>query len=67
VDVFNNSIDLKLGTAEMAKIRRFGILFNKDLVRAKSAESLRIVVRDVDSGASGSITVPLAQLTPANN
>ena len=28
-DVLNNSIDLKLGTAELAKIRRFGILFNK--------------------------------------
>ena len=67
VDVFNNSIDLKLGTAEMAKIRRFGILFNKDLVRARTAESLRIIVRDVDSGASGSITVPLAQLVPATN
>ena len=67
VDVFNNSIDLKLGTAEMAKIRRFGILFSKDLIRAKAAESLRIIVRDVDSGASGSITVPLAQLTPTSN
>jgi VWFA-related protein len=67
LDVLNNSIDLKLGTAELAKIRRFGILFNKDLVRAKDAESLRVIVRDVDSGATGSITIPFSQLIPAES
>jgi VWFA-related protein len=65
LDVLNNAIDLKLGTAELAKIRRFGILFNKDLLRVKDAESLRVIVRDVDSGATGSITIPFAELVPA--
>ena len=67
LDVLNNSIDLKLGTAELAKIRRFGILFNKDIMRAKDAESLRVIVRDVDSGATGSITIPFGQLVPAES
>jgi hypothetical protein len=67
LDVLNQSINLKLGTTELAKIRRFGILFNKDLVRAKGAESLRVIVRDVGSGATGSITIPYAQLIPAES
>jgi len=62
VGVLNNAIDLKLGSAEMAKIRRFGILFKKDLLREKDAESLRVIVRDVDSGATGSLTVTFSQL-----
>jgi VWFA-related protein len=62
VGVLNNLIDLKLGTAEMTKVRRYGILFAKDLTREKNAESLRIIVRDVDSGTTGSISVPFSKL-----
>ena len=67
LDVLNHSINLELGSTELVKIRRFGILFNKDLKRTKDAESLRVIVRDVDSGATGSITIPFAQLVPAES
>jgi VWFA-related protein len=67
VNVVNNSIDLKAGSDELAKIRRFGILFNKDLERAKGAESLRVIVRDVESGTTGSLTVPFSELKSAKD
>jgi VWFA-related protein len=56
-------IDLKLSSSELAKIHRFGILFREDLLRAKGAESLRVVVRDVNSGVMGSLTIPYRQLS----
>jgi len=67
INVVNNLIDLKLGTSELTKVRRYGILFAKDIVRAKDAESLRVIVRDVSSGATGSLTVPISHLNPKQN
>lgn len=54
-----DTVDLALSSGIMETAHREGIVYRKHIKRAEHATLLRIVIRDVNSGALASLTIPL--------
>jgi VWFA-related protein len=57
-----DTLTLAFTDANYAKLAQEGLMRQRRVVRQPGASTLRIVVRDVGSGATGSLTIPLGQI-----
>lgn len=60
-----DTISLALTEENYRKLSQQGMIHQHRSLRAAGATTLRIVVRDADTGAVGSVTVPIDKLGPA--
>ncbi len=61
-DGVTDRISLALADPTYADVVQHGIIRQRRLPRQPGAASLRIVVRDADTGATGSLTIPFSQV-----
>ena len=61
-DGIADTLTLAFTDANFAKLGQQGLMRQRRLPRQPGASTLRIVVRDVGSGAMGSITIPFSQI-----
>jgi VWFA-related protein len=57
-----DTMELAFTDANYAKLEQEGLMRGRRVPRKPGAFTLRIVVRDVGSGATGSLTIPLSQI-----
>jgi VWFA-related protein len=60
---FSDTKKFSVGTSEEARFKQYGLVLLNELPLAPGAEKLLIVVRDVDSGRTGSLAIPLQQFS----
>jgi VWFA-related protein len=58
----NDTMTLAFTDANYAKLAQAGLIRQRRVPRQPGAFTLRVVVRDVGSGATGSLTIPLSQI-----
>ena len=62
VDAHSQTLNLKPGSAEYQQFLQRPFSYSETVTIAKGAERLRFVLRDENSGAIGSVTIPLARV-----
>ena len=58
-------LSLALTEATFADVLKRGLIRSREFPRQPGAVTLRVVVRDADTGATGSVTVPFSQIEPS--
>ena len=56
------TFDMRLQRDTFARIRRDGLVLTRNLLLVPGAAELRVVVRDVNSGSTGSVSIPLSRV-----
>jgi len=60
VDSSDETFDLKLSTERLRQVQQDGLNYSKEISLQPDAATLRVLVRDATTGATGSLAVPLA-------
>jgi hypothetical protein len=60
------TLNMRLSQQTYAEVLKDGVTVTRNLPAVEGAAKLRIVVRDANSGAIGSISVPLGKLFPSS-
>jgi VWFA-related protein len=67
VNEVHHSVNMNLEVATYEQLRREGITLSKHVALEPTAYELRVIVRDANSGALGSVNIPLGALAPPSN
>jgi VWFA-related protein len=62
VDVSSNTINLKPSQDDLKELLRAGFTFSETVPIAEGIAEIRLVLRDIGSGAVGSVIIPVARL-----
>jgi VWFA-related protein len=62
IDTHSQTLNLKPGSADYQQFLQRPFSYSETVTIAKGAERIRLVLRDENSGAIGSVTIPLARL-----
>lgn len=64
-DGVTDRLSLALTEATFADVVKRGLIRSREFPRQPGAVTLRVVVRDAETGATGSVTVPFTQIEPS--
>jgi hypothetical protein len=65
VDSSDETFDLKFSPERFRQVLKDGLNYSKRIAIEGDAATLRVVVRDANAGAIGSVNVPIAREIPA--
>ena len=64
-DGVTDRLSFALTEPTLNDVLKYGLIRSREFPRRADAVSLRVVVRDADTGATGSVTVPFSQVEPS--
>jgi hypothetical protein len=65
LDAFETTVDMNLEQPAYEHVQREGLSLSKHIALHEAAEEMRVVARDANSGAIGSLRIPARALQPA--